>query len=121
MSSQKDLLLGAVQLPRESVEVAELGQTFTVQGMNGVDRDAFESSLMTTSANGKKRMFNPANIRAKLLVRSLIDPDTGERLFGDGDADALGQVRSDILDRLFGVAQRLSGISDQDVEALTKK
>ncbi|HYM22018.1 MAG TPA: hypothetical protein VEU08_02380 [Vicinamibacterales bacterium] len=119
--SQRDLLLAAVSLPREAVSIPELGETFTVQGMNGLQRDDFEASLFSTTANGRRRVFTSANIRAKLLVRCVIDPETGDRLFSDGDADAVGQIRADVLDRLFAVAQRLSGIRDEDVEALAKK
>lgn len=119
--SQKALLLGAVTLPRQVVSVPELDTSFTVQGMTGTDRDSYESSLFVQSANGKKRVFSSANIRAKLLVRSIIDPDTGERLFTDAEADELGKVRADVLDRLFSVAQQLSGVSDKDVEELAKK
>lgn len=119
--SLRDRLLAAAELPRESVSVPELGETFTVQGMNGLQRDDFEASLFTTTANGRRRIFAPANIRAKLLVRCVIDPETGERLFNDGDVDVVGQIRADVLDRLFSVAQRLSGISDRDVEELGKK
>lgn len=119
--SNKSALLGAITLPREAVDVPELGETFTVQGMSGAARDAFESSLLITSANGKKRTISTANLRAKLLARSLIDPETGQLLFTDTDVDALGAVRADVLDRLFSVAQRLSGLSDKDVEALEKK
>jgi hypothetical protein len=101
------------------VDVPELHETFTLQGMNGLQRDAFESALVT--GVGRRRTVNTQNIRAKLLVQTIIDPMTGELLFSEADADALGQVRADVLDRLFTVAQRLSGVSDKDVEELGKK
>lgn len=108
-------LLGAVTLPREVVPVPELGGDVLVQGMSGAQRDAWEGSLV--EGRGKKRRMNTANIRAKLVAQCCID-EQGNRLFTDDDAEALGKTRVDALNRLFAVAQRLSGVTDEDVDEL---
>lgn len=120
--SQKDLLLGAVEIPREAVPVPELGEgvTFTVRGMTGEERDAFELSLTALTANQKRRVPDPKNYRAKLLVFSIIDAETGELLFTPNDIAAIGKIRSDVLERLAAVAQRLSGLKADDAEAAEK-
>ncbi len=119
--STKALLLSATEPPIEDVPVPELNTTFRLRGMTGTQRDAFEASLIALSANGRKRSLDTANIRAKLLVHSIIDAATGEPMFTPAEAVELGKVRADVLDRLFTVAQRLSGVSDRDVEELGKK
>jgi hypothetical protein len=120
--SARDLLLGAVELPRETVPVPELGlgTTFTLQCMSGEKRDAFELSLTALTANQKRRLPDPTNYRAKLLVFSIIDPETGELVFTPNDIPAVGKIRADVLSRLADVAQRLSGIRREDVEDAEK-
>lgn len=108
-------LLAAIGLPRETVRIPELGGDVLVQGMSGAQRDAWEASLV--EGKGKRRHMNTANIRAKLVAQCCID-DGGNRLFTDTDIDVLGSTRVDVLNRLFGVAQRLSGVSDEDVDEL---
>jgi hypothetical protein len=108
-------LLAAVALPRETVRVPELGGEVLIQGMSGTQRDAWEASLV--EGRGKRRKMNTANIRAKLVAQCCVD-GSGVRLFTDADMDILGETRVDVLNRLFNVAQRLSGVSDDDVDEL---
>lgn len=108
-------ILGATATPREVVQIPELGGAVTVRGMTGVERDAFEGSCF--EGRGKKRDFNMKNLRAKMVAYCCID-EQGHRLFSDSDAIALGEVRADVIDKLFGVAQRLSGMRDEDVDEL---
>lgn len=109
-------LLGATALPCEEVTVPELGGTVWVQGMSGTDRDAYEASLWKERRG--KRHLDLANLRARLLVRCVVDKPGGVRIFSESDVDALGLVRVDVLQRLFNTAQRLSGLSDEDLEEL---
>ena len=102
-------------LPRETVTVPVLGKVVVV-GMSGVQRDAFEASCM--EGRGKKREFNMRNVRAKLVSACARDAQDDELLFPD--ADALGGIRADILDPLYTVAAKLSGISKEDEDALGK-
>lgn len=111
----RDLVLGA-QPPTERVRLPELGDvTMLMRGMTGVERDVFEASCW--EGRGKARAFVTRGLRAKLVASCAVD-DQGHRLFTDADVEALGQVRADMLDRLFGVAQRLSGMSDRDLDDL---
>jgi hypothetical protein len=111
----RETLLAATATPTEVVRLPELGIEVTVRGMTGVERDAFESSCI--EGKGRKREFSTKNLRAKLVAYCCID-DNGHRVFTDADAVALGAVRADVIDKLFSVAQRLSGMRDEDVEEL---
>lgn len=115
MSLSRDRLLSATTLPRESVAIPELDGTVIVQGLSGAQRDAFEASIF--KQRGKTRELQMQNLRARLVALCVVDA-TGARVFQDEDAAALGQTRADILDRIFGVAQHLSGLREQDVDEL---
>ncbi len=107
-------LAALCQLPRDTVSVPVLGPVI-VRGMSGVQRDAFEASCM--EGRGKKREFNMRNVRAKLVAFCAVD-EHDEPIFPD--ADALGNIRADVLDPLYTVAAKLSGISKEDEESLGK-
>lgn len=114
----KERFLSATTLPQERVHVAALGGDAIVRGMTGAERDAFEASLVI--GKGKGRDVSTTNIRAKLVARCLVN-EQGERLFTDADADALGLIRVDVLSPLFAIAQKLSGVSDEDIDELGKR
>lgn len=111
----REQLLAAVTLPVERLHIPELGGHVFVRGMTGHERDSWEASLIR--GRGKKREVNTQNVRAKLAVRCLCD-ERGERLFKDHEADLLGGIRVDVLQRIYEAAQRLSGVSDQDADEL---
>ena len=111
----RDAILKVDDLPFEDVEVSEWGGTVRVRGLTGAERDAFEAEMV--ELRGKKARFNMQNFRAKLVVRSVVDRQ-GERLFSHQDAEPLGKKSAAALQRVFEVAQRLSGLTDTDVEEL---
>jgi hypothetical protein len=113
----KDALLKGTALPRETVYLKELGGEVIIQGMTGKQRDEWESSLVKQRRN--RRELDTRNVRARLVARCLVNDD-GSRMFSDDEADQLGDIRVDVLGHLFEVAQRLSGVSDEDVDELGK-
>ncbi len=119
MSISRDALKAAADapLPRETVHVPELGGTVTLQGMGGRQRDAWERSLVV--GKGRRRDVNTDNIRARLVCQCAL-ADDGSRLLTDEDAEWLGKLRVDVLNRLYSAAQKLCGVTDEDVEELKK-
>lgn len=57
---------------------------------------------------------------AKLVGKCLVD-ENFERLFTDKEVKALGAKNGAVLERLGQVAQRLSGLRKEDVEAAEGK
>lgn len=112
---------GAPSLPREVVQTPELAEygitSITLQGMTGRERDAWEAALIV--GKGRHRRVSTTNIRARLVAASAVEED-GSRAMEDADAEWLGELRVDVLTRLFTVAQKLSGVSDEDVDELGK-
>lgn len=113
----KEQILAAADLPRKTVAVPEWGGDVCVQGLSGTERDALEASLIVQ--RGKNTSTNLNNLRAKLVQKCVVDPDTGGRIFGEADIAALGRLSAVALQRVFDVARELSGLADTDVEELT--
>ncbi len=112
----RDAILQAEDLPTEDIEVEEWGGAVRVRALTGAERDAFEQSIV--EQRGKSTRMNLRNIRAKLVALTVVDAD-GKRLFSDKDAELLGKKSAAALDRVFEVAQKLSGLSPEDMEELS--
>jgi hypothetical protein len=112
----RDAILAAPDLATQDVEVPEWGGTVRLRMMNGQERDAFEASCMVSKADGTQE-FNMRNLRARLVAVTLVDAE-GKRLFNEGDVDALGRKSAKALGRVFEVASKLNGITDDDASKL---
>lgn len=100
------------------IEKVELGDDFVyLKEMTGSERDSYEQSLYNMERN--KLQMAMDNARAKLLVKVICDED-GTLLFKSGDIQAVGNLPSSIADKLFSKAQEMNGLSDKDVDELTK-
>ena len=113
----RDQILNAQDIQTEEVHVSEWGGTVLVRALDGEERDALEASMI--QGKGKNAQVNLKNLRAKLVARSMVD-ENGKRLFEDGDIPALAKKSAAALNRVYEVAQRLSGITPEDVDELTK-
>lgn len=114
----KEMILEADDLSSVKVDVPEWNGYLYVRSMTGAERDMFESSLI--EQRGKSRKMNMANVRAKLVTLVATDEE-GNRLFTNRDVEALGKKNAKALDRIFTEARKLNGISDEDIEELTKE
>jgi len=105
-------------LPWQQVDVPEWGGSVIVQGLTGTGRDRFEGTLVTQ--RGRKMESNLENFRAKLIAQSIVDKPGGKLVFREGDIPALGRKSASALERVYTVATKLSKLSPDDVEELTK-
>lgn len=113
----RDAILRATDLVTEEVEVPEWGGVVRVKALTGAERDQFEAGVV--ERRGRKTEINMKNLRARLVALSVIDED-GRPLFRPTDAEALGQKSAAALGRVFDVAMRLSGMTEQDLDELTE-
>lgn len=109
----RDEILSIDDVKTETVDVPEWGGEVIVRNVGGRDRDRWEASL--TQQRGNQTVQNLDNMRAKLVVKAVVDED-GNRVFSDQDANALGGKSSAAIVRVFNVAARLSGIGDDAIE-----
>jgi hypothetical protein len=115
MALNRSQILEANDMMTEIVAVPEWGGEVIVSGMTGAARDAWEQSLVV--ADGGKARTNMENIRARLVAATVVD-ESGNRLFDDKDVVMLGRKSSAALERVCKVAQRLNGLTNEDVEQL---
>lgn len=108
-------ILNAPDIETVTVKVPEWGGAVLVRGLTGEERDIYEQSLIRV--RGKKRDVDMRNARARLVAMCVVD-ENGDRIFSDEDVAALGKKSSAALDRVFDVAQRLSGLREEDMEEL---
>lgn len=115
----RDDIFGTTDMVYEDVSVPEWGTDVEVRvrSITGDERDKFEASIV--QQNGRKTKVDQRNLRAKLIVLSAINED-GTPLFKPADVFKLGEKNAAALDRIFEVAQRLSGLSDDDVDEMTE-
>jgi len=119
MLISREELLAATALPEETVDLPELGpdKQVRMRGLTGAQRDSWEASLITFKGNDRR--VNARNARARLISMSAVD-EQGKRLFSPADIEALGNLSAKIIQRLYEVALRVSGVTDDEVEELTK-
>ncbi|MET9516384.1 hypothetical protein [Streptomyces sp. NPDC002994] len=104
----------------EDVDVPEWGGEVRILGMSGTERNAYQSSLVVMGTNGAPQRVNLTDQLAKLLSKSMVD-ENFERLYTDREVKELGKKNGAVLERLSAVAQRLSGLRKEDVEAAAGK
>ena len=101
---------------------------YAAWGGSGTQRDVWEQGLVEMEPAGNRAQrrngatelsVNRDNVRSKLCAMCIVDED-GARLFSDEDIDALGEKSAAPLDRIFGVAMRLSGLGTKDVDKLAQ-
>lgn len=115
----REQILKADDRSYQVVKCQEWGGNVRVQSLSGAERDQFEESILGQKQKDGSREVVTKNLRAKLVAMSAVDK-AGNLLFNMDDVMVLGEKNAAPLDRIFAVAQKLSGISKDDVEELTK-
>lgn len=118
MLLSREHILGADDRKTEDVQVPEWGGTVRVRALSGAERDAYEAGLVQLRADGTRRL-TMQNARARLVSLSVCD-EQGGRVFSDADVAELGDKSAAALERVFSVASRLSGLTDDDIEEMTE-
>lgn len=136
--SKQGLLNSRAHRRTQIVDIPELGGSLVIIELSGKERDAFEASLISSKRGAKDQQIDLRNLRAKLVARTVVDPDdfdieenngvaisatlkaehTPKRMFNDLEANDLGDISAAALQRVFLAAQHLSGISQDDVQEL---
>lgn len=115
----REQILQAQDLSFKDVKCPEWGGVVRIKSLSGAERDLFEESILGSKNKDGSREVVTKNLRAKLVAMTAVDKD-GKQLFSLDDVQVLGEKNAAPLDRLFAVAQKLSGISKDDVEEMVK-
>jgi len=106
LTTAADILALPSDIVIEEVPVPEWNDSVLIRSMSGAERDAFEM------ANRKKGQTDLRNYRARYLVRCIVN-ENGTKIFTDAQAAELGKRSSKVIDRLYAVAAKLSGMDDE--------
>ena len=117
MALTREQLLTPVAVAKEEVFIPELNDSVWVKGMTAAERSKFERTFQTPDGKSNKR--RTLQVRERLCIASCVD-ENGAVLFTQDDIDALGRQSGSVIERIVNVAQRLCGMSDQDVEDMAK-
>ena len=112
MLSRQDILK-CDDIQSEVVQVPEWNGEVMVKGLTLAEKDQWTDSILV---DGKASMTGAT---AKLCALCMRDDD-GVTLFTEEDIPALQAKSAQALDRVFQVAQRLSGIGQEDIEETVK-
>jgi len=108
----------------EPVECPEIESGVVyVRGVTAAQKGRYEKALYTLGRDGKPKIVDREleRVRLRLCVMTICD-ENGTLLFNETDEDmaAIGEMPASVIDRIFDVAQRLSGMTDEDVDELTR-
>jgi len=113
----KQQIVDANDLETVEVNVPQWGGSVLVRALTAKQRGQLMSTLIDQTKDG--RTLRLQDLQARLCAMSIVDGQ-GKRFFSDNELAALGAKSSAALQRVFEVAQRLSGLSDEQVEELSK-
>lgn len=116
MLSKKDIL-AAQDLKHEEVDVPEWGGSVMVYGLTGKQRGELEASVV--EMKGQTQVMHIQNLKV-LMCSMAIRDESGRRMFDSDEIDDLGAKSAQALERIYNVAQRLSGMAPEEVERLSK-
>jgi hypothetical protein len=116
-------ILDADDAVYELVDVPEWGGTVRVRSLEGIERDRYERSFVKVGPKSGGSLgvvdLTTDNARARLCSMAVVDEE-GRNLFSEADVLVLGHKSAAALERVSEVAQRLSGLSERDMEAIAK-
>lgn len=113
----RDQILKSDDLKVELVNVPEWGGTVRIRELRAWEREQFEKRIAATGGTGAGQIAKTlGDLRATLVGSCLVDEDN-QRLFAENDIKALNEKSSSVIIRLFGICSRLSGISQEVVDA----
>ena len=104
----REQILDAQDLRKEVVDCPEWGVKVEVRSMSGIERAETLQAQM-----GEDGKVDSNRLYPTLLIATIFDPETGERIFNENDADILNSKNSAVLERLAKVAFRLSGMNEE--------
>jgi hypothetical protein len=106
---RKSLLAAVVDLPKEVIEIPELGGSLTIVGMNGKE----QNNLYKVAAKvGTKGEIDEQTFAARLITQCIRDKD-GNRLLEDGEFNIVLQWPGSVFNRVAQVALRVNGLAER--------
>ncbi len=109
----------------EEVTIPEWGNAvFYVRSLSAGEKAQWETGHLVDVKKKDRNTFELTREKLQTVRERLVELATckqdGTRYFNKGDAAEIGKKNSKAVSRLYDVAARLSGISDEDAEEVAK-
>jgi len=111
--SLRDQIADAQDLYAETVEVPEWNVTIEMRTPTLAERSTMVRRFVKD--DGSAAIDNLAEMFPALLIATCFDPETGEALFTEADADLIRSKNGAVVERLAQVALRLAGLTGDAV------
>ena len=113
--SIRDQIRKAQDRTSQIAEVPEWGVTVEIRSMTGTQRSAIVTALTSDEDNKMEALWGG------MLVSCVYDPETGDPVFKEDDAEwLLNEKSSTVLDRLSNVCLQVAGIVEGAVDEAGK-
>lgn len=105
MADLRNKIINSNDLESEIIEVPEWGDVkLEIRSMTGRDRAALQKHFRGDD-------FDMEVWYVELVLATVYDPETGDRVFGPADRKEIGGRSAKVLERIAEVATRLSGMA----------
>ena len=116
----RDAILALHDLETAEVYVPKWNTTVRVKSMSAGQRNKLAALMIASSGRDfDVDLSQLPGVMANVVAWCCVD-ETGKRLFQDSDVDALNEKHGDALQTIFDAAMRVSGLGDDDAEAVAK-
>ena len=112
----KDEFFEMAQPEKEFVTLDSKGRGVWVHGLTADQRDKFELSYATES--GRVEISKMESLRAKLVYLCAHKADGNQFFESEDDVVKIGRSSGRVIDKLYGVAQKLSGMTAEDEKGM---
>lgn len=115
----KSAILKANDIESQIVPVPEWDGEVKIYGLTCGEKDQFESSLVSVDVQTGKRSITMKDATARLCVMCIRDEE-GKRIFDESDVVQLAKKSGKAIQRVYEVAEKLSGLAKGEVEEMVK-
>lgn len=118
----REAIRAAQDLPEETIYVSEWGGEVILRGLTGRQRDEYEHSLLTFDKKGNVEQVNTRRSRVRLVALCMVDEDRMPlyNAAEEGDLAELESKSSLVINQLYEIASRLSGLGGDAIEDAEK-
>ncbi len=121
--SLRDRIRECDDITRELVKVPEWNCAIEMRSPTAAEGYALEEWYLAAKGSDDDKTPNPAKFRGmkeRYISCCAYDPDTGKQLFGEEDIEWLQEKSSNVIEGLWNVASRLTGLTEDEAEKLGK-
>lgn len=108
----KEQIVQAQDLKTEVINIPEWGMDITIRQLSSQLVNDIQDLLAKTKEDDRYKNYIPM-----FVAFSIIDPDTGERVFGNNDVSLLAKKSGVVLKKIYDAADRLNNINSLEEKA----